>query len=139
MRRNYKEEKPEQIELSSYLSRRSITFEDIVKKRNFKSVADVTKFFSNIGVVAPNEKIIKKVLQKLKKSKLSAHSQQDPIVINKHQQRTSRKKTRSKKLTNIVESTDETKSSETVLNTLDTIISETPSNTEQGNAWYTGF
>ena len=73
-------------------------------------------------------------LQKLKKSKLSAHSQQDPIVINKHQQRTSRKKTRSKKLTNIVESTDETKSSETVLNTLDTIISETPSNTEQGNA-----
>ena len=77
---------------------------------------------------------IKKVLQKLKKSKLSAHSQQDPIVINKHQQRTSRKKTRSKKLTNIVESTDETKSSETVLNTLDTIISETPSNTEQGNA-----
>ena len=31
MRRNYKEEKPEQIELSSYLSRRSITFEDIVK------------------------------------------------------------------------------------------------------------
>jgi|SaaInlV_165m_DNA_1040744.scaffolds.fasta_scaffold06677_4 hypothetical protein len=134
MRRNYKEEKPEQIELSSYLSRRSITFEDIVKKRNFKSVADVTKFFSNIGVVAPNEKIIKKVLQKLKKSKLSAHSQQDPIVINKHQQRTSRKKTRSKKLTNIVESTDETKSSETVLNTLDTIISETPSNTEQGNA-----
>ena len=134
MRRNYKEEKPEQIELSSYLSRRSITLEDIVKKRNFKSVADVTKFFSNIGVVAPNEKIIKKVLQKLKKSKLSAHSQQDPIVINKHQQRTSRKKTRSKKLTNIVESTDETKSSETVLNTLDTIISETPSNTEQGNA-----
>lgn len=133
MRRNYKEEKSEPIELSSYLSRRSITLEDIVKKRNFKSVADVTKFFSNIGVVAPNEKIIKKVLQKLKKSKLSAHSQQDPIVINKQQQRTSRKKTRSKKLTNIVEPTGETKSSETVLNTLDTIIPETPSNNEQGN------
>ena len=134
MRRNHKEEKSEPIKLSSYLSRRSITLEDIVKKRNFKSITDVTKFFSNIGVVAPNEKIIKKVLQKLKKSKLSAHSQQDPIVINKQQQRTSRKKTRSKKLTNIVESTGETKSSETVLNTLDTIISEAPSNTEQGNA-----
>lgn len=134
MRRNYKEEKPDPIELSSYLSRRSITLEDIIKKRNFKSVADVTKFFSNIGVVVPNEKSIKKVFQKLKKSKLNTHSQQDPVGTNKQQQRALRKKTRSKKLTKIVEPTSETKSIETVLNTLDTIMPETPDNTEQGNA-----
>ena len=108
MRRNYKEQKVEAINLQNYLSRRNITLESLVRKRKLDTHEKINEFLSKIGVEKQDKKFLNKVLKNISKSETSKVLNQEAsnnIVSSEStqkQNRSQRRKTRSTKLTNIV-------------------------------------
>ena len=107
MRRNYKEQKVEAINLQNYLSRRNITLESLVRKRKLDTHEKINEFLSKIGVEKQDKKFLNKVLKNISKSETSKVLNQEALnnIVSSEstqKQNRSQRRTRSTKLTNIV-------------------------------------
>jgi len=111
MKRNFKSGRGGAIALKTYLSRRGITLEDVIKSRNLKTVIDVRQFLISINVIVPQDKYITKLLKK--KSMHVQKPTEDMITTEQNPKAKISKRTRSKKLTNIVDNAVTLHSSET--------------------------
>ena len=110
MKRTFNPGRGPRVSLKSYLARRGITLENIIKTRKLKTVTEVKHFLNSINV--NTEEIPDKQVKKLlKKSQSEPNTVDDLILTNTTPKKKTKikKRTQSKKLTNIVDESKKTK------------------------------
>lgn len=100
MRRNFKEKQVIAVSLESYLSRRNITSEQLVKGRNLRTVDEINNFLSKIGVKTLSTVDAKKILNSIKQNNTLSEISETTITNNTAVKQNYNKKTQSSKLMN---------------------------------------